>query len=77
MYELGERGDIIEIPVSNPDMIGTPVRDLHLPTDVLIVLVRRGDATLIPHGDLIIESGDRVTLMGARGAVRKAVDMFW
>jgi len=76
MYELGERGDIIEIPVSNPEMIGTPVRDLHLPTDVLIVLVRRGDATLIPHGDLVIESSDLVTFMGARGAVRKAVDMF-
>ncbi|MEA1893815.1 MAG: cation:proton antiporter [Euryarchaeota archaeon] len=77
MYELGERGDIIEIPVANPEMIGTPVRDLHLPADVLIVLVRRGDATLIPHGDLVIESGDRVTFMGARDAVRKAVDMFW
>ena len=77
MYELGERGDIVEIPVANPEMIGTPVRDLQLPADVLIVLVRRGDATMIPHGDLVIESGDRVTFMGARGAVRKAVDMFW
>ena len=77
MYELGERGDIVEIPVANPEMIGMPVRDLQLPTDVLIVLVRRGDATLIPHGDLVIESGDRVTFMGARDAVRKAVDMFW
>nr|QNO45475.1 K(+)/H(+) antiporter NhaP2 [Methanosarcinales archaeon ANME-2c ERB4]QNO46871.1 K(+)/H(+) antiporter NhaP2 [Methanosarcinales archaeon ANME-2c ERB4] len=77
MYELGERGDIIEIPVANQEMIGMPVRDLQLPTDVLIVLVRRGDATLIPHGDLVIESGDRVTFMGARDAVRKAVDMFW
>ncbi|MEA3325132.1 MAG: TrkA family potassium uptake protein, partial [Euryarchaeota archaeon] len=76
MYELGERGDILEILVSNPKMIGMAVRDLHLPTYVLIVLVRRGDATLIPHGDLVIESGDRVTFMGARGAVRKAVDMF-
>ena len=77
MYELGERGDIIEIPVANQEMIGMPVRDLQLPTDVLIVLVRRGDATLIPHGDLVIESGDRVTFMGSRDAVRKAVDMFW
>ncbi len=76
MYELGERGDIIEIPAANPEMIGTLIRDLQLPTDVLIVLVRRGDATLIPHGDLIIKSGDRVTFMGARDAVRKAVDMF-
>jgi NhaP-type Na+/H+ or K+/H+ antiporter len=77
MYELGERGDILEIPVANPAMIGTPIRALQLPADVLIVLVRRGDTTLIPHGDLVIESGDRVTFMGDRGAVRKAVDMFW
>ncbi|MEA3283277.1 MAG: cation:proton antiporter [Euryarchaeota archaeon] len=77
MYELGERGDIIEIPVANQEVIGTLVRDLQLPADVLIVLVRRGDATLIPHGDLVIESGDRVTFMGSRDAVRKAVDMFW
>ncbi|NOQ33080.1 MAG: sodium:proton antiporter [Methanosarcinales archaeon] len=77
MYELGERGDIIEIPVASPEMIGTSVRDLQLPTDVLIVLVRRGDAMLIPHGDLVIESGDLVTFMGARDAVRNAVDMYW
>ncbi len=76
MYELGERGDIIEIPVANQELIGTSVRDLQLPADVLIVLVRRGDATLIPHGDLVIGSGDRVTFMGSRDAVRKAVDMF-
>jgi len=76
MYELGERGDIIEIPVNNMEMIGKSVRELHLPVDVLIVLVRRGDSTLIPHGDLAIELGDRVTFMGARDAVRKAVDMF-
>lgn len=77
MYELGERGDIIEIPIASPEMIGTSVRDLQLPTDVLIVLVRRGDAMLIPHGDLVIERGDLVTFMGARDAVRKAVDMYW
>jgi len=76
MYELGERGDILEMPASNPEMIGMAVRNLQLPTDVLIVLIRRGDATLIPHGDLVIESGDRVTFMGARDAVRKAVDLF-
>ncbi|MEA1944029.1 MAG: cation:proton antiporter [Euryarchaeota archaeon] len=76
MYELGEQGDIIEIPVKNPELIGKSVRELRLPADVLIVLVRRGDSTLIPHGDLVIESRDCVTIMGARDAVRRAVDMF-
>ncbi len=76
MYELGEQGDIIEIPVKNPELIGKSVRELHLPADVLIVLVRRGDSTLIPHGDLVIDSKDYVTIMGARDAVRKAVDLF-
>lgn len=76
MYELGEQGDIIETPATNPEMVGRSVRELRLPVDVLLVLVRRNNSTLIPHGDLIIERGDLVTIIGKRDAVRRAVDMF-
>ena len=76
MYELGDHGDIVEVPVTNPAMIGKAIKELKIPIDSLIVLIRRDNNTLIPHGDLIIEIGDRITIMGKINVVRKAVDMF-
>ena len=76
MYELGEHGEIVEILVENPEMIGKSIKELDLPANALVVLVRRGDARLIPCGDLVIESGDHVTIMGKMAAVRKTARMF-
>ncbi len=76
MYEIGEKGEIIEIAVTKHEVIGKAVRDLSLPEGVLIVLVRRGEGTLIPHGDLTIESEDRVTIIGDLDSVGRAVEMF-
>ena len=76
MYELGEHGDIVEILVRNPKMIGKSIKELDLPENALVVLVRRGDARLIPCGDLVIESGDHVTIMGKMAAVRKTAHLF-
>ncbi len=76
MYELGDHGDIVEILVTNPEMIGKAIKELKIPINSIIVLIRRGDDTLIPHGDAVIENGDHITIMGKMKSVRKAVDMF-
>ena len=41
---------------------GQLIRDLDISRQTLIVLVRRQGTMLVPHGDLILKSGDEVLL---------------
>ncbi len=51
--------------------IGTAVRDLDLPPDSLLALIRRGVHGVIPHGQTVLEEGDRLTFIGSREAIRR------
>ncbi|UCC67712.1 MAG: chloride channel protein [Armatimonadota bacterium] len=42
------------------------VRSLSLPQDALLIGVRRGNRTLIPHGDTVLQPGDRVIAIAER-----------
>ena len=44
---------------------GQLVRSLSLPSDSILVAVRRGNRTLIPRGDTMLESGDRVVALAS------------
>ena len=41
---------------------GQPVKDIFLPPDTLIILVRRGQDVLAPRGDTVLLSGDKLML---------------
>lgn len=43
--------------------VGTPVADLCLPPDVLIVTLRRDNHVHAVHGDTVLQAGDQVTLL--------------
>lgn len=60
--------DFRRIFVSNPAVVGVPLRDLHLPSSMgaVITRIRRGDVELLPHGDTILELGDRVRIVTQR-----------
>ncbi len=47
---------------------GAAVRELVLPTDCLLVSIRRGADLLMPHGETRLEPGDRVTVLCAVSA---------
>src|SRR5262249_16913937 len=51
--------------VSKASMVGLRLADLPLPADCAleIVLVRRGDADILPRPDLTLEYGDRLGLL--------------
>jgi len=48
---------------------GRAIRDLSLPTDALIVIVRRGGASLVPHGGTVLEAGDDVTVLAPEAKI--------
>jgi len=58
------QAEIMEIVARNHLYImDTPLKDLHLPEDVLIVAIHRGSQVIIPNGDTKILEGDRVIIL--------------
>jgi len=75
MCEVSGEGDIVEVKVSNKRIIGKTVRDIHLPEDSLIVMIRRDNKSLIAHPETKLLEGDFVTIIGKLGAVQDAANM--
>ncbi len=74
----GADGDqeVMEVVVSNVDLVGRALRRIKLPGDVLILALRRSGDSLIPHGDTRLEKDDLLTLGGTFEAVLAAQQMF-
>jgi putative transport protein len=51
--------------VSNPSVAGQQLKDLHLMErfGATVTRVRRGDSDLLPHGDMVLDLGDRVRVV--------------
>ncbi len=75
MCEVGTEGDIIEVTVSNSKVIGKAIKDIRLPKNSLIVLIQRGDQSIIAHGDTTLEEGDQITIIGRAGATAEAANI--
>ncbi len=60
--------DYRRIFVSNPKVAGQRLRDLNLPQQfgAVITRVRRGDIEFLPHGDTVLELGDRIRVLTRR-----------
>jgi trk system potassium uptake protein TrkA len=57
-------------------VVGVPLRDVQMPTGVIVGAVVRGEQVIIPRGDTVIEVGDRVVVMALAEMVRKVEKMF-
>ena len=47
-----------------------------IPGQALVVLIPRGDSFVIPRGDAVVQSGDRVLLAAAQPALPVATAIF-
>lgn len=52
-----------------------PLKSLKVPRGALLVVVRRGDELIVPHGATRIEPGDRVVVMGREEAARSMASL--
>ncbi len=70
--------DYRRIFVSNPQIAGHRLRDLNLPQQygAIITRVRRGDLEFLPHGDTVLELGDRIRVLTRRNHMQ-AVSAFF
>jgi Trk K+ transport system NAD-binding subunit/Kef-type K+ transport system membrane component KefB len=68
---MDESQDTIDIEVRNSNYHGLTLRDLRLPSDVIILSVTRGDHPIISHGYTRLRLGDIVTLVGSNESLDK------
>ena len=69
------RMDRLELPVYAGSVLdGMAVRDFKWPKETLLMAIRRGEDSLLPHGDTVIHGGDTLVILtdaSRRAAVRK------
>jgi chloride channel protein, CIC family len=58
----------IDIPPQSP-VVGKRIIELHLPSECLIVSVRRGRKLHVAHGYTVLQAGDRVTVFADQNTV--------
>ncbi len=63
--------DSIDIELRNSDYHGLILRELRLPSDVIILSVTRGGQPIISHGYTRLRLGDIVTLVGSNKSLEK------
>jgi Trk K+ transport system NAD-binding subunit/Kef-type K+ transport system membrane component KefB len=68
---MDEGQDTIDIEVRNSNFHGLTLRDLRLPSDVIILSVTRGDHPIISHGYTRLRLGDVVTMVGSNESLDK------
>jgi basic amino acid/polyamine antiporter, APA family len=51
------------------EMVDRRMRDVEWPGDTLVALVRRGERTIVPHGDTMLRAGDRLTVLGSPAGI--------
>lgn len=77
MTELTRSGDVQEIEMTSNNLIGKSVAQMAstFSSGCLIALLTRSGEDIIPHGDLILEYGDKLTLVGTREDVKAAISI--
>jgi len=59
-----EMGMLRDHTVEEEDLVrGSTLRDMHLPHGIRVMMVRRGDKYIVPHGSLELQPGDRLVIM--------------
>lgn len=66
---MDENQDSMDIEIRNEDIHGMRLRDLRLPSDVLVLSVRRKGQLLVSHGYTRLRLDDIMTLVGSKNSL--------
>jgi trk system potassium uptake protein TrkA len=64
------------VATSRSRIVGRPLRKVKMPPGVLIGAVAHGDHIIIPGGDTVIETNDRVIVFALPAVVSQAEKLF-
>ncbi len=64
--------------VSNRRIVGHPLSDLNLPQSLgaVVTRIRRGDVEMLPHGDTVLQLGDRVRVLTPSNQMARVTSFF-
>jgi trk system potassium uptake protein len=63
----GEEAEVLEaIALESSGIVEKPIKDLHLPRGTIILAILRGEESVIPTGDSVINPQDRIIILSAR-----------
>jgi trk system potassium uptake protein TrkA len=57
-------------------MVGTPLRELDLPDGIRIGAIYRDKETIVPNGDTVVKSKDRIVIFATAERVSQVEQMF-
>ena len=63
---MDEGQDTMDIEIKNKDIHGLRIRELRLPTDIIILSIKRKGQLLMTHGYTRLRIGDEITLVGSQ-----------
>lgn len=70
-------GELIEAEaLETSDLVGKPLREVNLPSGVILGAIVRDDKMICPTGSTIVQSKDRVVLFASADSIRKVEKMF-
>lgn len=66
----GEQAEALEVvALETSDIVGKPLQKVHFPKGAIVASIIRGDQVIIPTGDSVIQSDDRVIIFAQRRAI--------
>ena len=68
--------DAIDLEIRDASIQGLALRDIRLPSDILILSISRNDQMMITHGYTRLRLGDIVTILGSQESIDKVGLMF-
>jgi len=69
-------GEVAELNIIESEAIGKRIRDIQINEKCLIALITREGTMIVPHGDTVLERGDKLTIIGEEEAVEELVYYF-
>jgi len=73
---MQEDQDSMDVEVLNPDLHSLRLRNLRLPSDVIVLSVKRSGNFIITHGYTRLRRGDILTLVGSKESLKKVALKF-
>jgi trk system potassium uptake protein TrkA len=69
--------EVIELQAEEASkLVARPLKDTGFPKGAMVLAVSRGESTVIPTGDTVIQPGDHVVSIVQRGAIQRIEKIF-
>lgn len=77
MCEVGDRGNIMEVRVTNPKVVGKAIKEINFPEKSLMVMIQRGSESIIAHNNLKLEYNDIATIIVEKSSGKHVSDILF